>query len=123
MDDLYRQVLLDHYKNPRNYGTIEEADIVQKDSNPTCGDVVEFYLKLDDNNKVSDVKFEGVGCVICMASSSMLTTSLLGKTLEEIKNMDRDDMMDIINIKLDHVRIKCATLSLHAVKKGIGNRK
>lgn len=122
MDELYRQVLLEHYKKPKNFGSIQNPDVKHKESNPTCGDVIEMYLSIKDE-KVTDIKFQGSGCVICMASASMLTEFLQDKTINEIKKLDRDNVMDIINIELDHVRIKCATLSLHAVKNGLNDYK
>jgi len=121
MDELYREYLLDHYKNPHNKGIIKNADIHQHDINISCGDKVEIYVKLDEKNHdiIKNVKFEGRGCVICMASTSILTDEIVGKKLSEIHKMDTDDLLKIIGLKLTPARIKCAMLPLVTIKKGI----
>ena len=118
MDELYKQRLIDHHKNPRNKGKIDDADVEKKDKNPMCGDVVEMYLQIDDGT-VKNVAFEGKGCVICLATSSILTEEFMDKDVTDIVDMDKDDVMDIIGIDLETTRIKCATLPLLATKKGI----
>ncbi len=118
MDELYREVLLEHYKNPQNSGKLINPDIVQKDSNPLCGDVVEFYLRLKEG-KVTEVSFEGKGCVICMATSDILSEKFKGMSLDEIQSMQREEVLDILGLNLTHTRVKCAMLPLVAVKKGI----
>ena len=116
--DMYRELLLDHYKNPRNYGKIKNPDIKYKDQNPLCGDVVEYYLKIKEGG-VEDAKFEGKGCVICMATASILSEELRGKKIDEITLMKKEDVLGLINLELTPTRLKCAMLPLTAVKKGI----
>jgi nitrogen fixation NifU-like protein len=121
MDELYREYLLDHYKNPHNKGEIKNADIHQHDINISCGDEVEIYVKLDEKNHdtIKNIKFEGRGCVICMASTSILTDEVIGKKLSDIHKMDTDDLLKIIGLKLTPARIKCAMLPLVTIKKGV----
>lgn len=118
MEDMYRENILDHYQNPRNYGTLDNPDISYEDDNPLCGDVIRLDLKLDDQNRVIEVAFSGEGCAISQASASMLTEEILGKTLEEVKQMGKDDVLDLLGIQLGPVRIKCALLSLKVLKAG-----
>ena len=115
MLDMYADEILDHYKNPHNFGTIKLPDASSRDVNPLCGDEIEIQVKID-NNKISDIKFNGRGCAISQASASMLTELVAGKTLEEIKRMKRKDIIDLLGIQLSHVRIKCAMLSLKVLK-------
>jgi nitrogen fixation NifU-like protein len=118
MDDLYREYILDHYQNPRNYGTLEDPDISYQDDNPLCGDVIRIDIKLDKENRVSEVGFTGEGCAISQASASMLTEEILGKTLEEVKEISKEDILDMLGIQLGPVRLKCALLSLKVLKAG-----
>ena len=118
MEDLYRENILDHYQNPRNYGTLDEPDISYEDDNPLCGDVIRLDIKLDDQKRVVQVAFSGQGCAISQASASMLTEEILGKTLEEVKQISKEDVLDLLGIQLGPVRIKCALLSLKVLKDG-----
>jgi nitrogen fixation NifU-like protein len=118
MEDLYREYILDHYQNPRNYGTLENPDIAYEDDNPLCGDVIRIEIKLDDQNRVTDVAFDGEGCAISQASASMLTEEILGKSLEEVKKINKDDILDMLGIQLGPVRVKCALLALKVLKAG-----
>jgi len=118
MEDMYRENILDHYQNPRNFGTLDNPDISYEDDNPLCGDVIRLDLKLDDHNRVVEVAFSGEGCAISQASASMLTEEILGKTLEEVKQMGKDDVLDLLGIQLGPVRIKCALLALKVLKAG-----
>jgi nitrogen fixation NifU-like protein len=118
MEDLYRENILDHYQNPRHYGTLDDPDISYEDDNPLCGDVIRLDIKLDDQNRVSEVAFSGEGCAISQASASMLTEEILGKTLEEVKQISKEDVLDMLGIQLGPVRIKCALLSLKVLKAG-----
>lgn len=118
MDDLYREYILDHYQNPRNHGTLEDPDISYQDDNPLCGDVIRIDIKLDDENRVSQVGFTGEGCAISQASASMLTEEILGKTLDEVKQIGKEDVLDMLGIELGPVRLKCALLSLKVLKAG-----
>jgi nitrogen fixation NifU-like protein len=118
MEDLYRENILDHYQNPRNYGTLDDPDISYEDDNPLCGDVIRIDIKLDDQDRISQVAFSGEGCAISQASASMLTEEIVGKTLDELKQISKDDILDMLGIQLGPVRIKCALLSLKVLKAG-----
>ncbi|MEM0482309.1 MAG: SUF system NifU family Fe-S cluster assembly protein [Nitrososphaerota archaeon] len=110
--------ILDHYRNPRNYGELPDADIRVKDSNPLCGDVVEMHIKVKDG-VVEDIKFRGKGCAISQASASMLTERVRGMRLEDVKSIDRQQILDMLGIELSPVRLKCALLSLKVLKVGV----
>ncbi|MEM0382368.1 MAG: SUF system NifU family Fe-S cluster assembly protein [Nitrososphaerota archaeon] len=110
--------ILDHYRNPRNYGELADADIRVKDSNPLCGDVVEMHIKVRDG-VVEDIRFKGKGCAISQASASMLTERVRGKRLEEVKDIDRQYILNMLGIELSPVRLKCALLSLKVLKTGV----
>lgn len=117
--DIYREIILDYYRNPRNYGKIENPDISQKDSNPLCGDELEMNINLKDN-KVSDVKFTGKGCAISQASASMLTELIMGKDFEFVKKLTKEEILENLGLHdLGPARIKCALLSLKVLKYGI----
>ncbi len=118
MDDFYREYILDHYRNPRNRGTIESPDITYEDSNPLCGDELRIDLLVQDG-LVDDVKFSGRGCAISQASASMLTEMIEGKPLDEVKRISRDDILEMLGIPLSPVRVKCALLSLKVLKGGV----
>lgn len=117
MDDLYRELILDHYQHPHNHGEIPGADISYEDSNPLCGDKIRIDIKLK-NNIVEDIKFNGKGCAISQASASMLTDELLGKSLDDIKHLDKQFILDLLGIPLGPTRIKCALLPLKVIKAG-----
>jgi nitrogen fixation NifU-like protein len=118
MDDLYRELILDHYQHPHNHGEIPDADITYEDSNPLCGDRIRIDIKTK-NNVVTDVKFNGKGCAVSQASASMLTDELIGKSLDEIKKMDKQFILDMLGIPLGPTRIKCALLPLKVIKSGV----
>tara|TARA_Y100000310_G_scaffold341089_1_gene439066 strand:- start:7307 stop:7723 length:417 start_codon:yes stop_codon:yes gene_type:complete len=117
-EGMYRENILDHYKHPHNHGTIENPDIKFTENNPLCGDVITVNLKLKDN-KVEDVKFSGRGCAISQSAASMLTDEIKGKTLEEIKVIDREKIVELLGIDVGPVRTKCAVLGLVAIRNGI----
>ena len=116
--DIYQENILDHYESPRNFGHLKEHDVKAHDSNPLCGDSFDIELKFK-GNKIEDVKFSGHGCAISTASASMLTEKIKGKTLEEIKKLDKEDILELLGIELSHVRIKCAMLPLKIIKLGV----
>ena len=119
MDDFYREEILEHYTHPHNYGTLEEADISHMENNPLCGDKIRFDIKLDeDGQTIKDVRFSAVGCAISKASASMLSDLLIGQTLDELKELTKEDMLDELGIDLGPVRLKCALLPLKVVKVG-----
>lgn len=117
MDDLYREVILDHYQHPHNHGTLPDPDITFEDSNPLCGDKIRVDLKVE-NNIVKEVRFSGKGCAISQAAASMLTDELIGKSLDDIKKIDKDFIFEMLGIPLSPSRVKCALLSLKVVKAG-----
>lgn len=117
--DIYREIILDYYRNPRNYGKITDPDIAQRDSNPLCGDELEMHINIKDD-KVSDVKFTGKGCAISQASASLLTELILGKDFDYVKKLTKEDILDNLGLHdLGPARIKCALLSLKVLKSGL----
>jgi len=118
--DLYREQLLDHYHNPDNYGALENPDVDVEMDNPTCGDQIHLTARLDVEGKIAEVMFEGQGCVVSMAASSMFTGEVIGKTPEEIASMGLADIQEMMGgVKLSMGRVKCALLSLTAMKQGL----
>jgi nitrogen fixation NifU-like protein len=118
-EDIYREIILDHYRNPRNKGRISDADVSFHDSNPLCGDEIDIHLK-DEDNIVKDIKFEGRGCAISQASASMLTEMVMNKSLTSVKELGKDDILENIGlVNLGPARIKCALLSLKVLKMGM----
>ena len=114
--DIYHEMIIDYSRNPINYGKIEDHDVTYHDSNPLCGDSIDIDMKIDDE-KVSDIKFHGKGCAICMACSSVLTEIAKGKSLDEVKNISKNDVLSELGLEnLQAVRIKCALLSLKVLK-------
>ncbi len=111
------EFLLDHFKNPRNYGTIEDYDISHEEGNPSCGDVIRIDLKLKDN-VIADVKFSGKGCTISQAAASILTEMIKNKPLDEVKKLTKEDMLQAIGIPLSPIRLKCGLLALKVIKAG-----
>ncbi len=120
MENLYREHILDHYGNPRNQGTLEDADISCELDNPVCGDVVRLYIRLTDG-RVSEARFDGSGCVISMASASMFTEEIQGKTVEELKALQDEDVFRMLGITLGPVRAKCGLLPLRVLQNGLAH--
>jgi nitrogen fixation protein NifU and related proteins len=116
MDELYRDQILEHYKRPHNFGPLEDFDLEFEDSNPFCGDEQHVRIKLGDDGKVSDVRFEGSGCAISTAASSLLSDELSGKTREELLRLDKDFVLELLGIDISATRMKCALLGLKVVK-------
>ena len=117
--DMYRERILDHYRSPQNYGTIEDPDITYEDVNPSCGDEIQMYAVVDENDEVVDVKFDGQGCAISQASASLLTEKVKGMTLEEVREIETEDVKEMLGIELSPVRVKCAVLGLKVLEGGI----
>jgi|TARA_B100001971_G_C18221758_1_gene557668 nitrogen fixation NifU-like protein len=117
-EGMYKENILDHYKNPHNKGEIKDAEIKFKENNPLCGDVISINMKLKDN-KIDEIKFEGTGCAISQSAMSMLTDEIKGKCLQEVKSMTSENIVKMLGIEIGSVRIKCAVLGLVAVKNGI----
>ena len=112
-------MIIDYSRNPINYGKIEDHDVTFHDSNPLCGDSIDIDMKFDDN-KVSDIKFHGKGCAICMACSSVLTEIVKGKEIDEVRNISKHDVLSELGLEhLQAVRIKCALLSLKVLKSAL----
>ena len=118
LDDLYRENILDHYRHPRNRGTLEDPDITYEDANPLCGDRIRMDLRVRDG-RIEAIRFSGVGCSISQAAASMLCESVEGRTLDEVKGIGRQDVLDMIGIELGPVRLKCALLALKTMKAGV----
>jgi nitrogen fixation protein NifU and related proteins len=116
MDELYREQILEHYKRPHNFGRLEEADLEFEDSNPFCGDEQHVMLRLDGDGRVAEVAFEGQGCAISTAATSLLTDELVGKTREELLRLPKDFVLDLLGIEISATRMKCAMLGLKVVK-------
>lgn len=117
-NEIYREHILDHYKHPRNFGVLKDADIRQREFNPLCGDELEFNIKLS-NGKIEDVRFKGRGCAISQASASLLTEDIMGKSLKEIEKIKNEDVINMLGIPIGPVRYKCAILAIMTVKAGI----
>jgi nitrogen fixation NifU-like protein len=117
--DMYRQQILDHYRNPRNHGELEEPTFTHAGENPMCGDEIHMSVKLDeDGETIRAVAFEGDGCAISQASASMLTEQLAGTTLAELDEMDRDDAIDMLGVDISPMRVKCAVLAEKVAQDG-----
>ena len=118
MENVYREHILDHYRHPRNQGVLDDADISGELDNPVCGDVVRLDVRLSDG-RVSEARFSGRGCVISMASASMLTEKVLDKTVEELRELTDEDVFKMMGITLGPVRAKCGVLPLRVLQEGM----
>jgi nitrogen fixation NifU-like protein len=116
MDDFYKEYILDHYRNPRNFGHLENPTASAEDLNPLCGDKIHMDLSVGSDGKIDDVRFDGKGCAISQASASMLTESLKGKTLEEVAQLSHDVVLENVGIGISPTRMKCAMLGLKVAK-------
>lgn len=116
MDDFYKEYILDHYRNPRNFGHLEHPTAVAEDLNPLCGDKIQMELLVGADGKIADVRFTGKGCAISQASASMLTETLKGKTLEEVAHLSHDVVLENVGIGISPTRMKCAMLGLKVAK-------
>jgi nitrogen fixation NifU-like protein len=119
MDDLYREVIIEHYKNPGYRGHLDPHDILFEDNNPLCGDHIEITLQVEDNGTIKDARFDGHGCAISQASADLLVESIIGKPLEEVKHLNKEHILEMLGIDLGPVRLKCALLSLKVLKAGV----
>ncbi|NQU30823.1 MAG: SUF system NifU family Fe-S cluster assembly protein [Anaerolineae bacterium] len=118
MDDLYRQLIIERYKTPYYRGHLDPHDIFFEDDNPVCGDHIEVTVRVDDENIVTEAAFDGHGCSISQAAADLLVESIRGKTLDEVKTLTKDDVIELLGIDLGPVRLKCALLSLKVLKAG-----
>lgn len=119
MDDLYRELIIDHYKNPRMKGNLDPHDFSFEDDNPVCGDRIRIDIRVDGEGRISEAAFDGVGCAISLAAADMLTGSIVGKTLDEVKALGKEQVLEMLGIELGPVRLKCALLSLKVLKAGV----
>lgn len=119
MDDLYREQIIERYKNPQYRGHLEPHDIYFEDDNPLCGDHIEVTIRVGEDGVVKEAAFEGKGCAISQASADLLMEAIHGKPLEEVKQMSKQDVLDLLGIELGPVRLKCALLSLKVLKAGV----
>lgn len=119
MDDLYREVIIEHYKNPGYRGELDPHDISFEDENPLCGDHIRIDLRLGEDGKVKEAAFSGHGCAISQASADLLLEEVVGKSLDEVKSLSKQDVLDLLGIEqLGPVRLKCALLPLKVLKAG-----
>ena len=116
---MYQENILDHYKSPRNFGTISNASVHHQEYNPLCGDELDMYLIIDENKKIVDIKINPHGCAISVASASMLSEDIKGKNIEEVKAMTKEKILEMLGIPISPVRLKCALLSLDTFKNSI----
>lgn len=116
--EIYREMILEHYKNPVNVGNLEKADVISRDSNLVCGDEIEIQMKFDDG-KIDDIKFQGQGCAISIASVDILIDLVKNKTIEDIKALTTENFLKILGIELSPLRLKCALLGLKALKTAV----
>jgi nitrogen fixation NifU-like protein len=124
VDDMYREVILDHYKNPRGHGVIEDADAHAEGLNPLCGDEVTIYVQFDeDGETIDEVKFSGRGCAISQASTSMLMEMVQGRKADEIAALPKEKLLEEIGIPLTPIRLKCALLGLGVLKVALHRAK
>ncbi len=122
MDDLYRAEILEHYRHPHNFGTLDHPDVVQEGSNPLCGDRLTLMLGIDKQGQVDEVAFTGRGCAISQASASMLTDRIRGLPLAEVAKIGRQDVMDDLGIEISPARLKCALLSVETLRRALEDR-
>jgi nitrogen fixation NifU-like protein len=119
MDDLYREVIIEHYKNPSHRGKLDPHDISFADNNPLCGDHIQIDLRVGADGTVADARFDGHGCAISQASADLLMESIIGKPLVEVKALNKEHILEMLGIDLGPVRLKCALLSLKVLKAGV----
>ena len=122
MDDLYRDEILEHYREPHNFGTLDAPDASYEGHNPLCGDRITMMLRVDADGNVTDVAFSGRGCAISQASASMLTDEVKGRPVSEVEGMTNTDILDLLGIEISPARLKCALLSLETLQHALGER-
>jgi nitrogen fixation protein NifU and related proteins len=116
MDDLYREEILEHYKRPHNWGTMDGPDLAFADNNPLCGDELKVMLRVGEGGRIEDVRFDGHGCAISQAAASMTSDEIKGMTVEELLRLDRSFVLGLLGIEISATRMKCALLSLKVLK-------
>lgn len=120
-DEVYREFILDHYRDPANKGKLDDFDIKKEGLNPHCGDRIEVFLELE-NNRVTDISHDGSGCAISQAGASLITEEVKGLNKQEIKNITKKDMVELLQIPVDYTREKCAMLALKTIKKSLDEK-
>lgn len=116
MQDIYREQLMEHYKNPQNKGMIDDPTLQTDKKNPMCGDMISLQVKIDDG-KIKDIKFNANACAVTVASASILTEEVIGKTIDEVKSFTKERLLDLLGVELTTSRIKCAVLALEALQE------
>ena len=119
MDDLYREIIIERYKNPAYRGVLDPSDITFEDENPLCGDHIRIDLRVNEEGNISEAAFSGHGCAISQASADLLLESVIGKSLEEVRKTSKEDLLEMLGIELGPVRLKCALLPLKILKAGV----
>jgi nitrogen fixation NifU-like protein len=118
MDDFYREIIIDRYQNPHFKGELDPHDISFEDSNPLCGDEIRIDVRVNGDDRVEEANFSGRGCAISQASADLLLEHIQGKSLDEVKALTKEDVLELLGIELGPVRLKCALLSLKVLKAG-----
>ena len=119
MDDLYREVIIERHKNPHHRGTLDPHDYSFEDENPLCGDHIRVDVRADETGKITEAVFSGHGCSISTASADLLIEAIIGRSVDEVKEMTKDDVLELLGIELGPVRLKCALLPLKVLKAGV----
>jgi nitrogen fixation NifU-like protein len=119
MDDLYREIIVERYKSPQFRGELDPHDITFEDENPLCGDQIRVDLRVDQEGRVTEAAFSGHGCAISQASADLLMESIVGKSIDDVKHLTKEDLLDLLGIQLGPVRLKCALLPLKVLKAGV----
>ena len=119
MEDFYRELIIERYKTPHFRGELDPNDITYEDDNPACGDHIRIDVRIDDDRNVTEAVFSGEGCAISQASADLMLESIIGKNLDEVKELKKEDILDMLGIELGPVRLKCALLPLKVLKSGI----
>jgi nitrogen fixation protein NifU and related proteins len=119
IEAIYQENILDHYRHPHNFGSLPDATFGRREANYSCGDEVEFFVKLDGRGKVAEARFQGKGCAISQAATSMLTESILGLSRSELEQLAAEDVMKLLGVTVGPSRLRCATLGLKALQAGL----
>lgn len=118
-DQLYQEIVLSHYRHPHNKGALNQPTFAASDVNPACGDLIQIQARIGDDDRISEVTFDGKGCAISQAAASMLTDALKGKTIDEARAVDKEAVLRMLGIEISGIRLKCALLPLKAFKLGL----